>query len=159
MNVKVDRYWPLPLRILLGIAFLFHGLPKLGSGHAGFQGMLQGMGVPAPAAASWIVALVEVLGGVALIVGAFVSLAAVLLIIDMLVALFLVHLPNGFNFVNIVGMTAQGPRYGPPGVEVNLLYIAALLALLIGGPGPLSVDERAWKPESPLRLPWRHAHA
>ncbi len=39
-------------------------------------------------------------------------------------------------------MTPQGPQFGMPGAEVNLLYIAALLALLIGGPGPLSVDER-----------------
>ncbi len=156
MDKKLDRYWPLPLRILLGIAFLYHGLPKFVGGHAGFVGMLQKMGLPAPEFWAWLVALVEVVGGIALIVGAFVSIFAILLIIEMLVAMFMVHLPHGFGFLNITGMTPQGPQFGMPGVEVNLLYIAGLLSLLLGGPGPLSVDERVLKPESPLRLPWRH---
>jgi putative oxidoreductase len=156
MDKNLDRYWPLPLRVLLGIAFLYHGLPKLAGGHAGFVDSLQKMGLPAPELWGWFVALVEVIGGVALIAGAFVSIFTLLLIIEMLVAMFTVHLPHGFSFVNIVGTTPQGPQFGMPGVEVNLLYIAALLSLLLGGPGPLSVDERVWKPESPLRLPWRH---
>ncbi len=156
VETAIDRYWPLPLRILLGISFVYHGLPKLGAAHAGFMATLQRMGVPAPDLAAWALGLLEVLGGVALVLGAFVSVFTVLLIIEMLVAMFLVHLPNGFSFLNIVGSTPQGPRFGPPGVEVNLLFIAGLLALLLGGPGPLSVDERVWKPESPLRLPWRH---
>ncbi len=62
----------------------------------------------------------------------------------------------GLRDLNITGVTPQGPQFGMPGVEVNLLYIAGLLSLLLGGPGPLSVDERVWKPTSPLRLPWRH---
>ncbi len=157
MDRNIDRYWPMPLRILLGIAFLYHGLPKLGPGHAGFMGMLRSMGLPAPDLVAWLLGLLEVVGGVALIIGAFVSIFTVLLVIEMLVAMFTVHLPHGFNFVNVVGTTAQGPQFGLPGAEVNLLYISALLALLLGGPGPLSVDERVWKPESPLRLPWRHA--
>jgi putative oxidoreductase len=157
MEKSIDRYWPMPLRILLGIAFLYHGLPKLGAGHAGFTGMLRQMGLPAPDILAWLVGLLEVVGGIALIVGAFVSIFTVLLVLEMLVAMFTVHLPHGFSFINIVGSTPQGPQFGMPGVEGNLLYIAGLLALLLGGPGPLSVDERVWKPESRLRLPWRHA--
>jgi putative oxidoreductase len=152
MDTKLRAYWPLPLRLLLGIAFLYHGIPKLGAGHAGFEGMLRGLGMPAPGLAAWVGTLVEVLGGLALIAGAFVSIAATLLIIEMLVAMFTVHLPHGFNFVNITGMTPQGPVFGLPGAEVNLLYIAALLALLIGGAGPLSVDERLAAQER--RPPW-----
>jgi putative oxidoreductase len=154
--MKLDRYWPLPLRVVLGIAFLSHGLPKLGAGHAGFVGMLQQIGFPAPGFFAWVATLLEILGGLALIAGAFVSVAAVLLIVEMLVAMFTVHLPHGFSFVNITGMTPQGPQFGMPGVEVNLLYIAGLLSLLFGGPGPYSVDERVWKAQSPLRIPWRH---
>ncbi len=156
MEQSIDRYWPLPLRILLGFSFLYHGLPKLAGGHAGFMGMLQKMGMPAPDLLAWLVGLLEVVGGIALILGAFVSIFTVLLVIEMLVAMFTVHLPAGFGFINIIGSTPQGPQFGPPGVEVSLLFIAGLLALLLGGPGPLSVDERVWKPESPLRLPWRH---
>jgi putative oxidoreductase len=141
MDPKLAKYWPFPLRLLLGIAFLYHGLPKLGgAGHASIVGLLHQIGMPAAGFLAWVVALVETLGGVALIIGAFVPIATALLIIDMLVAMF-THLPYGFNFINITGATPQGPQFGMPGAEVNLLYIAALLALFIGGPGPLSVDE------------------
>ena len=70
----------------------------------------------------------------------FVAIVSVVLIVDMIVAMFMVHLPNGFNFVHITGMGPQGPMFGMPGAEVNLLYIAALLALVIGGAGGWSVD-------------------
>ena len=72
--------------------------------------------------------------------GAFVAVAAVVLIVDMLVAMFTVHAPHGFNFINITGMGKQGPVFGMPGAEVNLLYIAGLLALVIAGTGAWSVD-------------------
>ncbi len=81
------------------------------------------------------------LGGIALIVGAFGSIASVLLIINMLVAMFSVHLSNGFNFMHITGMTDAGPVFGMPGYEVPLLYIAGLLALCLRGPSHMSVDE------------------
>jgi len=161
MYAKIRAYWPLPLRIFLGIAFLYHGLPKLGGAHAGFVATLQHIGIPAPGFFSWVVTLLEVLGGIALIAGALVPVVAILFIVEMLVAMFTVHLPNGFSFVNITGMTPQGPSFGMPGAEVNLLYIAALLALLIGGPGPLSVDERVVTKDRFPRLPWarsRPAH-
>jgi putative oxidoreductase len=164
MDRHLERYWPIPLRVLLGISFMYHGAPKLFSaeGHAQFQGMLGQLGVPLPALMSWVVGIVEFFGGIALIVGALTWLATILLSINMLVAMFLVHLPHGFAFIQITGMTDQGPVFGMPGAEVNLLYLAGLLALFIGGPGPLSVDERLMKPESKLQVPWlrhREVHA
>ncbi len=138
------RTWaPLPLRLILGIGFVYHGFPKLFSsaGHEGFVAMLQGIGVPASALTAWIVAIVESLGGLALIAGAYVAVAAVPLAVNMLVALFTVHLPMGFSFMNITGMSEAGPTFGMPGYEVNLLYIAGLVALILGGAGPLSIDE------------------
>jgi putative oxidoreductase len=162
MEHGFERHWALPLRIVLGIAFLVHGIPKLSAaGQHEFQGMLGQLGVPAPPLMSWVVTLVEVLGGLALIVGLLTWIAALLLGIEMLVALFKVHLAAGFNFVHVVGMSPQGPVFGLPGWEVNLLYLAGLAALFIGGPGPISVDARAGAPEHrPLLAPWfRHAHA
>jgi putative oxidoreductase len=164
MSRSFDRYWPVPLRIILGISFMVHGAPKLFSaeGHRNFEGMLGQLGVPAPQLMSWVVGIVEFVGGIALVIGAFTWIVAALLVVDMLVAAVLVHAPAGFNFIQITGMTDQGPVFGMPGYEVNLLYIAGLLALFIGGPGPLSVDERASRPESRLRAPWwrhREAHA
>lgn len=133
---------PLPLRLMLGFGFLYHGFPKIFStaGHQQFVGMLQGMNVPAPGPMAWVVGAVEVFGGLALWLGAFVTIASVLLLINMLVAMVTVHLPQGFSFIHITGMTDTGPTFGMPGFEVNLLYIAGLLALLIGGAGMCSVD-------------------
>lgn len=164
MDRHLERYWPMPLRVLLGIAFMYHGAPKLFSAeaHAGFQGMLGQLGVPLPTLMSWIVGIVEFFGGIALIVGAATWLVTLLLSIDMLVAMFLVHLPNGFAATQVKGMTDQGPVYGAPGIELNLLFLAGLVALFLGGAGPLSVDERVMKPESKLQVPWlrhREVHA
>jgi hypothetical protein len=58
----------------------------------------------------------------------------------MLVAMFTVHLRYGFSAINTIGLTADGPQFGPPGYEVNLLYIAGLLALILGGAGAFSID-------------------
>jgi len=134
----------MPLRLVIGFGFIYHGFPKIFSvqGHEMFVGMLQGIGVPAAGLTAWVVGIVELLGGLALIAGAFVSVAAALLIIDMLVALFTVHLPNGFNFINITGMTEAGPQFGMPGYEVPLLYLAGLLALFLRGASHMSVDEK-----------------
>jgi putative oxidoreductase len=83
---------------------------------------------------------VELLGGLAIFVGAFVEVVSVPLIVMMLVALFTVHLRYGFSSINTIGLTRNGPQFGPPGYEVNLLYIAGLLSLILGGAGALSLD-------------------
>ncbi len=142
MQTAWSKWAPLPLRLILGFGFVYHGFPKLFSsqGHQMFQGMLEGIGVPAAGLLAWAVGIVELLGGLALIAGAFVTVASALLIIDMLVAL-LVHLPVGF-FMNITGMTEAGPQFGMPGYEVPLLYLAGLLALFLRGPTHMSVDQR-----------------
>ena len=70
----------------------------------------------------------------------YIPHVAVLQIGVMVVALFTVHLGAGFSFMNIIGMSEAGPQFGIPGFEINLLYIAGLSALLLGGAGALSVD-------------------
>ena len=95
---------------------------------------------PLPEATAWASTFVELLGGLAIFVGAFVQVVSVPLIVLMLVAMFTVHLKYGFSSVNTIGLTADGPKFGPPGYEVNLLYIAGLLALILGGAGDFSVD-------------------
>jgi putative oxidoreductase len=127
---------------------MYHGWPKLftAAGHAGFAANLQAMGIPVPAVASWALAALEVFGGLALLVGAFTTVVTALLVIHQLFALFLVHVSSGFSFIHVTGMTATGPQFGMPGYEVNLLFIAGLLALLLGGAGVLSVDAARQKP-------------
>ena len=143
MLTTSQRWWPIPLRLSLGFGFLYHGLPKLSAaGHQGFVGALKGIGVPLPEVTAWVVGLVEVVGGLAILIGAYLTVAAIPLIIEMLVAAFTVHRPSGFNFINITGMGPSGPTFGMPGMEVSLLYASVLLALAIGGAGALSFDER-----------------
>jgi putative oxidoreductase len=137
---------------MLGAGFVFHGWPKLFSsaGHQGFVGMLAALHVPAPEITAWLVGLAETVGGVALIAGAFVAVASVVLIVDMVVAMITVHAPNGFNFINITGMGKDGPVFGMPGAEVNLLYIAGLVALVISGAGAWSVEAMLQGREAPV---------
>lgn len=53
---------------------------------------------------------------------------------------FKVHLPYGFSSIKLVAITAAGPQFGPPGYECNLLYLACLATLVLGGSGPLPID-------------------
>ena len=76
----------------------------------------------------------------ALLTGAFVALVSIPLIFSMLGAMFTVNIKYGFSAVNTMGLTPEGPQLGPPGYEINLLYIAGLVALILGGAGPLSID-------------------
>src|SRR5215475_1680509 len=94
------RQWaPLPLRLVIGFGFLAHGCAKLSRGPAGFAGLLEQIGAPLPEATAWASTFIEVLGGVAILAGAFVVAASIPLIIMMLVALFTVHLRYGFSAI------------------------------------------------------------
>jgi len=158
MNRLSNVTWPhrwalLPLRVIVGVGFFAHGLAKWNRGPEKFAKLLALIGTPVPGAAAWVVTLVELLGGVALIVGAFVLLASIPLVLSMLVAMFTIHVHYGFSAINTIGLTATGPVFGPPGYEVNLLYICALVAVALAGPGALSVDGwiRAMRRQPPGR--------
>jgi putative oxidoreductase len=58
----------------------------------------------------------------------------------MLTAMFGVHLRYGFSSIRLLAVTSEGATFGPIGYELNLLYLAGLLALGIGGAGPISLD-------------------
>src|SRR5258708_6168402 len=130
----------LPLRLVIGFGFMAHGWAKLSRGPSGFAKLLTLIGAPLPEPTAWVSTFVELLGGLAVFVGAFVEVASVPLIVMMLVAMFTVHLKYGFSAINTIGLTESGPKFGPPGYEINLLYIAGLLSLIVGGAGALSVD-------------------
>src|SRR5215472_7104544 len=130
------RKWaPLPLRLIIGYGFLAHGWAKLSRGPDGFAKLLHQIGAPLPEVTAWVSTLTEILGGLAILVGAFVAVVSVPLIAMMLVAMFTVHLRYGFSSVNTIGLTPDGPKFGPPGYEINLLYIAGLISLIFGGAG------------------------
>jgi len=133
---------PLFLRLVIGFGFMAHGWAKLSRGPAGFEKLLSQLNVPFPHIMAWASILVELVGGAAVFLGAFASIMAIPLICTMLVAMFTIHIHYGFSAIKTIGLTPQGPLFGPPGYEINLLYIAGLISLVITGPGALSVD--AW---------------
>jgi len=139
----LSHQWALlPLRLVVGYGFLAHGMATWNRGPDKFAKLLAVVGTPAPTIAARVVIGVELLGGLAIVLGALVLLATIPLVASMVVAMFTIHVKYGFSAVNTIGLTATGPVLGPPGYEINLLYIGALLALALTGPGALSVD--AW---------------
>ena len=136
----VAAWWAVPLRLMVGYGFIVHGLAKLSRGPSGFANTLDALGVPSPDVMAWATILVELFGGCAVLVGAFVSVASIPLAVVLLVAMFTVHLPYGFSSIKLVAVGSAGPQFGPPGYEVALLYLASLGALVVGGCGPLSID-------------------
>jgi len=134
------RWAPIPLRLIVGYGFMEHGFAKLARGPDSFSAILHAIGVPAPHLMAWATILVEIFGGLAILLGAFVVLASIPMAAILLVAMFTVHLPYGFSSIKLQAVTAAGAHFGPPGYETDLLYLASLAALVIGGSGPLSSD-------------------
>ena len=83
----------------------------------------------------WATIIVEIVGGLLILAGAFVPVAAVAMIVVLLVAIFTVHLPNGFSSIRLMSYDAAGAHFGQLGYETDLLYIAGLLVLCVGGAG------------------------
>src|SRR4029077_18684452 len=84
---------PIPLRLIVGYGFMEHGFAKLARGPDAFPAILQALGVPAPHLMGWLTILVEIFGGLAVLLGALVPLASIPMAAVLLVAMFTVHLP------------------------------------------------------------------
>ena len=137
----MDRYGPAVLRLMVGITFVAHGAQHLfgvwgGAGLAGTAASFDGIGLSPGLPLAVAVGVIEFGGGLLLLAGALTPYVSVALIVVMLGAIWKVHLANGF-FIN----WAMTPGVGH-GVEYNLLLIAALLCLTLGGPGAFSIDHR-----------------
>lgn len=120
------KYAPTILRFALGIMFFVHGYQKLfQQGFNGVGEFFAGLGIPLAMFFAYVVTLVEFFGGIFLILGVFVRWSSALLSIIMLVATFVVHLPNGFT--------------GEGGYEWTFVLFFALLSLVLSGPGAWSL--------------------
>lgn len=139
-RAALARWTSLPLRLVVGGGFMVHGLLKLGRGVEVFAAALSGLHIPAPDFMAWCTVVIEVVAGAAVLIGAFVSLMSVPMVIVLLVAIVKVHWQFGFSSIKFLAVTADGLQFGKPGVECDLLYVAAIMAMWLCGPDPWSFD-------------------
>jgi putative oxidoreductase len=128
---RYASYAPLVLRIVAGVIFLMHGAQKLfgafgGSGIDGTAQFFEQAGIAPGLFWAWIAGLVEFFGGLALLLGALTRFAALLLAVQMLVAIFAVHLQHGF--------------FLPQGFEYALALFGICVTLLLSSAGELAID-------------------
>ena len=119
------------LRLALASVLLYHGIPKLmnfGTTVAAFQGM----GMPAPSLTAAFALLAEVVGGLLILLGVAVDLAGILVVIEMLGAIFFVHLANGFDFTK-------------GGWEHPFTVLVMALAIALAGPGRYALGKQGYK--------------
>ena len=137
IDLRTAEYGALVLRVALGVAALAHGLLKIFVfTPAGTVGFFASLGYPA--ALAWAVMAVEIVGGLALILGFYARVVA-LVQIPVLLGAALVHLPNGWLFANANG-----------GWEYPVFWAAALAALVLIGPGAHALRDVAGTPSARL---------
>ena len=128
------------LRLVVGAAFILHGWPKI-------QIATHWMGdkAPVPGPLQAAAAVSEFGGGIALVLGLLTPLACLGLAATMTVAIMTVHVKMGHPFVD--------PK-GGPSFELAAAYLAAVVALLLAGPGRFSLDAALFGPRAkPVTTP------
>ncbi len=139
MNLdKLSAFAPLPIRIMAGIAFIVHGLPKF-ENLQGTQGFFGSVGIPPELAL--IIGLLEVVGGIVLILGIITRITSILFIVEMIGAILIVKAGNSFT--------------GEGGYEVDLLLMFIAISLLLSGPGRLSIEMDVIKREIFPKISYR----
>jgi putative oxidoreductase len=130
LNCKCSEKWagfaPLILRVVVGATFIVAGWGKIQAGTEAITGFFTSVGIPFAGIMAPIVMWVEFLGGIALVLGVWTHLVSKLLAVIMLTATLMVHLENGF--------TGQG------GYQLTLTLLAALISLMITGPGKFALN-------------------
>ncbi len=132
-------FGPTVLRLAVGVVFAAHGAQKLfglsgGGGLTGTAAFFAQLGLNPAYPLAMVVGLVELGGGLLLIAGALTLATAAVLTVNMVVAVWTVHLSSGF-FLNWTLNPGQGHGY-----EFNLALVASLVSLMLTGPGALSID-------------------
>ena len=126
------RYGLAILRIVLGIAMALHGWSKLSGGVGGVAGFFGSLGIPAPELMAWVVTIVELVGGILLVVGFLTQIAGILILLDMLGVILFAFLLQGQPFINENGWISW---------EKEAVFGAAALCLALAGPGAWSIDD------------------
>jgi len=135
-GARFAKWGMVPLRIVVGLVFLMHGAQKLFIfGLGGTSDIMGKLGLPLPALAAIIVIAVELLGGLAILLGVFTRMAGALLAFEMLIAILVARLNGGF--------------FAPYGYEFELTLLGASLTFALNGPGGMSLEEKLPRPPTP----------
>ncbi len=127
-GARFAKWGMLPLRIVVGLVFLMHGGQKLFIfGLGGTADIMGKLGLPLPLVAAAVVIVVELLGGLAILLGVFARLAGALVAFEMVVAILVARLHGGF--------------FAPYGYEFEFTLLGACLTLAMNGPGRVSLEE------------------
>ena len=127
-GARFAKWGMLPLRIVVGLVFLMHGAQKLFIfGPAGTADIMGKLGLPLPLLCATVVIAVELLGGLAILLGVFARLAGALLAFEMVVAILVARVHGGF--------------FAPYGYEFELTLLGASLTFALHGPGRMSLEE------------------
>ncbi len=116
----LSPYMTMLLRVAFGLIVMNHGWAKFNGGAAGVSGFFGGLGIPAPTAAAWLVIVVELIGGLCIVLGVLPRLWSLLFAIVMVVAIVLAKIPGGEGF-------------GSFELEFLLLFVALFVAVKGGG--------------------------
>jgi putative oxidoreductase len=127
METKMDDGGKLVLRVLLAVLILFHGVSKLIGGVGFITGMLAKAGLPG--GLGYLVYIGEVIAPLLILFGVFTRVAALVVVVNMTVALMLVHTSQFFTLNNQGGWA----------LELQGMYLGAAVAVALLGAGPYSV--------------------
>jgi putative oxidoreductase len=135
----------LVLRVALGAIFVAHGVQKVTSegGVGAFADFLASLNVPYPYPAAIVAISSEIAGGLLVVLGLFARIGALSLVGVMAVAIWKVHLPNGF----FLKLSAEKPGPIPHGVEFNVALLAMALCIVLAGSGSISLVPSKPKPK------------
>jgi putative oxidoreductase len=103
--------------MIVGYGFMAHGYSKLVRGPEHFAGILHALGIPMPGFMGWVTIVIELVGGLAVLLGAFVAWVSIPLAAILLASVFTLLLPYGFLSVKLQGVTSTGVRLGTPGLR------------------------------------------
>src|SRR5260370_40350103 len=96
----------IPLRLIVGCGFMEHGFAKLSRGPEAFGAILHTMGMPAPHLMAWLTILTELIGGLAVLLGAFIPLLSLPMACVLFGAMLTVHLPHRFSSIQLLSVTS-----------------------------------------------------
>ena len=139
-QTKVRPWAPLLLRSMIGYGFMVHGYAKLTRGPEQFINILNAIGIPLPHLMGWATIIVQLFGGLCVLLGACIMLWCIPMMAILIVAAITVHWPYGFSSIKLQSFIDGRAQFGQPGYETDLLYLVCLVALIVGGAGPYAVD-------------------